>query len=243
MLPAEASPSKEPGLFSWAWPGNDPTTLTAMAVLNSATMDGLMTTVRGVLPDPTLQVRELYGSTIAPTEEMYPKSSDVVRIHSDITANGWLANTKAIGGRRILFVIVRHPESGDDTPIPEGSQGHLGQHTLQYTLPATPEPVPDDIGELSDISESERRPKIKSWPRSEKGFNKWTVLIDKRIIRQQRLKSAYVSRGRRMFPNWIPEAGDPATVSYLADGDPYPRIQGVEPFPTPFGKSPIFHYR
>jgi len=145
-------------LFSWDWPGDDESTLPIHTSIVNTTIFSIMNAAIASQPDPSQNIRELWGCQKEPNGDWGPYSQKISSIFHDNTAAGWVKAVMKVNNRMLFGVIYcgqqANSTSGAQTPL----RGGRSYRPLDDIFLPPHKDMIDDIWEELDVDAETQRP-------------------------------------------------------------------------------------
>jgi len=168
------------------WPWDDESILLILTSIVDATILSIVNAGITDLPDPSRNIRDLYGWLQEPNRNGGPYARMGTPIFDTNTAAGWVQTVIKLSNPT-LFCIISHGQQADgtagaQTPMCSG-RSYLPLHDI---VPPPAKDMIDDIGEELDDDGETWRPNPRSFPTMKAGLHKFECKLQRRIVRQQR---------------------------------------------------------
>jgi hypothetical protein len=216
----EMAEKQEGQSFTYKWPREDDSLVVTMNSLGSSTsLSDLTQSLVHSIPDSTRTIRAIWAVTVEDDGVLKAARKDkVVILHDDQALSGWLARASHLTDPLLYVVYHRNPSdpARPDSPIP-GNRPFFDQSAL---LPEAPDIPVYDIDEEEDVEDSAFKEKPRSLPWSRASLKKREIIVQKRIIRQQRMLKCIRARAVGFYADWTNTDVDESEVTWLND-NPY----------------------
>jgi len=160
-------------LFSWHWPGDDESILPIVTSILDMTILSIVNAAIAGLPDPSRNIRELWGCQEEPNGNGGPYGRNVTPIFDNNTAAGWLTAAMRLRNPTLFCVVYRGQQANGTDGAQMPMRGGRSYFPLDDILQPPAEDMIDDIGEESDNDGVTRRPPPGSFVTTKPGFQKF----------------------------------------------------------------------
>jgi hypothetical protein len=206
--------------FTYMWPQENDSLVVKMNSLGSSTSLGHLTqSLVHSISDSTRTIQAICAVTVEDDGVLKAaRKNKVVILHDDQVLSGWV--TQASHSTNPLVYVVYHRNPSDparpDSLIP-GNHLFFDQSAL---LPDAPDFPMYEIDEEEDIEHSTFKEKPPSLPLSWASLKNRVIIIQKHIIRQQRMLKYIRARALGLYADWTNTDVDESEVIWLND-NPY----------------------
>jgi hypothetical protein len=206
--------------FTYKWPWEDDSLVVTMNSLGSSTfLSDLTQSLVYSIPDLTRTIRAIWVVTVEDDRVLKTARKDkVVILHDNQALSEWLARASHLTDP-LLYVVYHHNPSDParpDSPIP-GNRPFFDQSAL---VPEAPDVPVYEIDEEEDVEDSEFKEKPQSLPWSQASLKKRVFIVEKCIIRQQRMLKCIRARAVGFYADWTNTDVDESEDTWLYD-NPY----------------------
>jgi len=189
-------------LFSWHWPGDDESILPIVTSIVNTTISSIVNAAIAGLPDPSREIRQLWGCLEEPDGGGGPYARNDTPIFDNNTAAGCVKAVIKLSNPTLFCVVYRGLQAdgtdGAQTPM-RGGRSYL---PLDDILPPPAEDMIDDIGEELDDEGETRHQNPRSFPTTKTGSQKFERKLQQMIIRQQWYLEMIRNRALGLFADY-----------------------------------------
>ena len=173
-------------LCIWDWPEDNGSILPIVTSIVDTTIVSIINTAIAGLPDPSWQIREIWGCLEEPNGDGGPYSLNVTPIFHINAAAGWVKAVMKVSNPTLFCVVYRGQPADTTAGAQIPMRGGRSNLPLDGILPPPAEDVIDNVGEKSDDDGEMHRPHPTRFLMTKTGSLMFQWKLQKRIIRQLR---------------------------------------------------------